>query len=364
MQSEDLQHLLRVREHLLQLVIAVLGFHDLHQLDLVELMHANHPARAHARRARFRAEARAVGAVVNRKLAGRENLLAMDVRDRRLGRREQIQLAQRGLVQTFAHGVSLILKLRKLSHAHHAVAADDVRRRDFGVAVLGRVQIQQELDQRPFQPRAPVRVEQEAAAGKLRPPREVHELERLAQLDVRLGIEGELGLGTPVLYFGIVGAGFAQRHAGVRGVRQADEDGVACGLGVHGGLVERGYLVAERARLGLLGFRLGQLLLAHQGPDLLGDLVAQGLQILDLLERRAPLLVELEHLVNPGVVPAVAGGEPLFHQFRLLPNPFDVNHAACCREGNAERQGASGEGSSIQQPGFRIQLAGGSLMTN
>ena len=51
---------------------------------------------------------------------------------------------------------------------------------------------------------------------------------------------------------------FICEDAGVRRVRQADENGIARGLGVSGGLVERGNLVAERAGLGLLGLGLGR----------------------------------------------------------------------------------------------------------
>ena len=266
----------------------------------------------------------------------------MDVRHRSLGGREQVEFAQRGLIQPLAHRVSLVLELRKLPHAHHAVAADDVRRRNLRVAVLRRVEFEEELNQRPLQPRAPVRVEQEAAAGELRAAREVHELERLAQLDVGLGLERELRLRAPVLHLRVVGGGSAQRHAGVRRVRQADENGIARGLGLGGGLVECSNLVTERAGLALLGLGLGELLLAHERADFLGDLVAERLQVLDLLERCAPLLVELEHLVNLHVVRPATGRETLLHQLWLFPNPFDVNHAGGCKEAAREGQGGSG----------------------
>ncbi len=38
------------------------------------------------------------------------------------------------------------------------------------------------------------------------------------------------------------------------------------------------------------------------------------------------VLVEPQHLVNLRVISAIARGEPLLHQLRLLANPFDVNH--------------------------------------
>ena len=68
MQPQQLQHLLRIPDHLLQLFVAAFRLHDLDQLHLVKLMHANHPARPHSRRARFAPETRRVGAITNRQL--------------------------------------------------------------------------------------------------------------------------------------------------------------------------------------------------------------------------------------------------------------------------------------------------------
>ena len=139
MQAESLQDFFRVADHLLQLLIAVLRPHDLDQLDLVELMHANHPARAHARRARFRAEARTVSHVTNRKLRLLQDFLSMDVGDRRFGRRQEIEFAEGAVVQPLLHRVSLILEFWELPHARHAIAPDDERRRHLRVAVLREV---------------------------------------------------------------------------------------------------------------------------------------------------------------------------------------------------------------------------------
>ena len=114
-------------------------------------------------------------------------------------------------VVAFRHAVILVLEFRKLPHADQAMFADHERRRHFRVAVLRDVQIQQKLNQRPFQPRAPIRVEQKAAAGKFRRAGEIHQLERLAQLDVRLGLEGEIRLRAMNANFRIVFRRFAKR---------------------------------------------------------------------------------------------------------------------------------------------------------
>src|SRR2546422_966837 len=70
---DALQTALRVPPILFVLRVAVVGFGDLDHLHFVELMHANHPARPHARRARLAAETRRVSAVRNRKLLLRQN---------------------------------------------------------------------------------------------------------------------------------------------------------------------------------------------------------------------------------------------------------------------------------------------------
>ena len=85
-------------------------------------------------------------------------------------------------------------------------------------------------------------------------------------------------------------------------------------------------LDAERAGLGLLRLGLGEFFLAHERADFLGDFVAERLQVFDLLERVPTLLVELECLIDLGVIAAITRGEALLHQLRLLANPFDVNH--------------------------------------
>ena len=51
------QHLLRVGRESLERIVRILGTHDLHELDLVELVVADHPARVLARGAGFGAEA-------------------------------------------------------------------------------------------------------------------------------------------------------------------------------------------------------------------------------------------------------------------------------------------------------------------
>ena len=82
------------------------------------------------------------------------------------------------------------------------------------------VQIEQKLDQRPLQPRAPVRVEQKTAAGKFCRPRKIHQFQTLAKLDVRFRFEGESRLLTMNPNHRIVLHRFADLHRFMRQIRQ------------------------------------------------------------------------------------------------------------------------------------------------
>ena len=86
MQSQGLQDAFGLDNQRFQFVVTALRLHNSDQLDLVELMHANHAARPDAGRSGFRAKTRAVGAVVNRQQFLGQNLVPMNICDRRFGR--------------------------------------------------------------------------------------------------------------------------------------------------------------------------------------------------------------------------------------------------------------------------------------
>ena len=127
---------------------------DRHQLDLVELVLADHAARVLAGRARFGAEARRVGGEPQRQLGFLDDRFAHEIgqRDfgggdepeasaRRHGRsrsNRRLDLASQHLALRSAAEL-IVLELRQLRRAVHHLVAHQQRRRDFGVAVLGRV---------------------------------------------------------------------------------------------------------------------------------------------------------------------------------------------------------------------------------
>jgi len=75
------------------------------------------------------------------------------------------------------HAVILVLEFWKLADAFETLRPDHERRRHFRVTMLVDVQIKQHLNQRPLEPRAPVRVKQKTAAGKFCRPRKIHEFQ-------------------------------------------------------------------------------------------------------------------------------------------------------------------------------------------
>src|SRR4028118_270333 len=78
--------------HLLERLEAAFGMADLHHLDLVELVLADHAPRVAAGAARLRAEARRVRSELDRQARLHEHLLADAVGERDLGGRDQVLL--------------------------------------------------------------------------------------------------------------------------------------------------------------------------------------------------------------------------------------------------------------------------------
>ena len=79
--------------------LALLGAAEAHQLHLVELVHADQPARVLARRTRLAAEAGRAGATATGSAAAVEDLVAVDVGDRHLGRRDEVEVVRADVVQ-------------------------------------------------------------------------------------------------------------------------------------------------------------------------------------------------------------------------------------------------------------------------
>ena len=140
-------------------------------------MDADQPARAEPRRPGLAAEAGRVGDEILRQVAGREDFLAVEIRDRDLGRGREEEFVALAAVE-------LLLEFRQLAGADERLAANDERRADLRVAVLARVQVEHEVDQRPLQPRPRAGIAGEGAAAHPRGAFEVEKAKLRADLDV------------------------------------------------------------------------------------------------------------------------------------------------------------------------------------
>src|SRR6266566_1866009 len=90
----------------------------------------------------------------------------------------------------------IITKFRQLRRTEHHFVAHQERRRDFGVAVLGRMHIEHELPERAFEPCEAALQHHEARARQLRGGLEIHLPERLAEIEMLRRREPIFALGT------------------------------------------------------------------------------------------------------------------------------------------------------------------------
>jgi hypothetical protein len=98
-----------------------------------------------AGRAGFAAEARGVGRVFEGQLFHREDFLAVEIRHWDFGCGNEEEVAS-------GHPEEIGLEFGQLSRAGHGRTIDQKWRAHFGVAVVARVQVEQERNERPFEP--------------------------------------------------------------------------------------------------------------------------------------------------------------------------------------------------------------------
>ena len=180
-------------------------------------MLADQAAHVGAVRSRFASEARRVGRVLQRQLTPVENLFAMEIRQRHFGRRNQEQ------IPVARDPEQILFELRQVARARQRRAIHHERRLDFAVAVLARVQIEHEIDQRAREPGAATEQHGKPCAGHARGAFEIKDPECRAQLPVRLRLEVHHRRRAPAPDFGIVRSRLPHRHGLVRKVRQREQ---------------------------------------------------------------------------------------------------------------------------------------------
>ena len=303
--------------------------HDLHHLDLVELVLADHAARVLAVASGLGAEARRMRGEPDRQRLGRQDLAAHGVRQRDLGRRDEVEPLGRGRIvrvdAALLHREHVGFEFRQLRRADQRLGVDDVGRVALGVAVLARLRVEHELRERAVQPREPAAQEREARAGELGRRGEVEQPEAFADVGVVARPESRTRAACPS------GAPRrCRRHDLPTGTLECVRFGrssrksrsSAC---TRSSSPSRRFVsVADPGHLGEQ--RGGVLALALGGADLLRQRVALRLQVL-----RAGLDVlalALERLEARGVERQAALGESGGDRRQIVAKKIDVEHAA------------------------------------
>jgi hypothetical protein len=119
-QFQLLQDGLGMAHHLLQRGVALVGRGDLHHLDLVELVLADHAARVAPGAAGLAAEAGAVRGELDRQLRGVEDLLAHGVGQRDLAGADQVLLGLRLVAAAARDPEHVVLELGQLARCPRA----------------------------------------------------------------------------------------------------------------------------------------------------------------------------------------------------------------------------------------------------
>ena len=193
--------------------------------------------------------------------------------------------------------------------------------------------VDEEVDERALHAGAHAAEQVEAGAGKLDAAVEVDHAELGAEVPVSLGLEVELARGAPAAHLGVVGVVLAVGHGLVGDVGDGGDEVEELLLNGGALLAQLGDALLVCGDLGLGGLGLVLLAVLHKKANLLGDGVAVGLELLDLGDDRATLLVQLEELlaVPVGILPGLAG---LVHGVGVLADELDVEHMLslllCC----------------------------------
>ncbi len=166
-------------------------------------MLADNAARILARRAGLGAKAGRVRRQRDRQLVLVQNFVAIEVGDGHFGSGNEpvivvLEFAPRHRIRVRIGAAKQVLgKLGQLAGAEETLAVHHERRQHLGVAVLLRVQVEHEADQRPLQPRPGAHVHRKARPAQLGRAFKVQDAKRFAQFPVRLGLKIERAASHP-----------------------------------------------------------------------------------------------------------------------------------------------------------------------
>src|SRR5207253_11457382 len=171
---EALEHIFGILHQQLELITRSLRFHELDELDLVELMQSDIAAGVLPGGPSLAPKIRRPGHVLDRERGSGEDFFAVHVRHRDLGGRDQEEIL-------LLDPERIVLELGELTGSGHRRAVQEERWKDLDVVVLAKVQINHEIQQGALEPGASTLQEIETRCGNLDAALEIEEAEPLTQ---------------------------------------------------------------------------------------------------------------------------------------------------------------------------------------
>ncbi len=286
--------------------VGVFGGAELDELDLLELMLADHAAGVFAVGAGFGAEAGGVGGEGDGAGAEVDDFVAEDVGDGDFGGGDEpvvgvLELA--GGEGAFVVAVEEVFgEFGELADAVEGPGVDHVGREDLDVAVARGVEVDHEVGEGAFEAGAGAEVEDEAGAGDLGGAFEVEDAEGFAKLPVGFGSEVEGGDGAPGFDADVVELGGSGGDGVLREVGEGVEEVAEFEVGGGGGGFELGGAGLEGVGLGRDGG--GVAAFALEAAEVCGELVALLLEGFELGDGGAAVGVELGEAGEQGGIGA------------------------------------------------------------
>ncbi|MCG3162393.1 MAG: hypothetical protein JMDDDDMK_03643 [Acidobacteria bacterium] len=261
----------------------------------------------------------------------------MQIRQRHFGGRNQIVIALESQLEQIG------FKFRKLSRAEERVVIDDERRQHLSITVLGRVQVEHEIDQRAFELRAEAGQNRKTRACNLRRALLIENAEGHAEINVIFRLEAfsrKIARRSPAAYFRVRRFIFADRNRFVRQVRHADQNRAELVFKLIELDLDSLRLLGDGARFGLLRFGFIFFTFAHQRADLFADAVAGGVQFVAFANQRAAHAVKLGEIVERRRI-EIAGAKFFAHEIKILPHKMNIKHNQSSQAKNTARAGNS-----------------------
>ncbi len=291
----------------------------LHQLHFLKLVLPDDAAHILPIRACLAAEAWCVGGKGNRQAGLIEHLIAIQIRDRHFRRRNQPQI-----LLSMRHAKRISRKLRQLPRAVHRIGIHQVGRKNFGVSVLARMQIEHEVRERPLELRAQIPVHRKARPGQLHGAFQVEDPEISAQIPMWLGSEIKFRRRAPAPDFYVVIRAVPNRHARVRQVGNAGKNLSQPRVQIGCSLLQLRNPLAQFLRL--RHRRAGVLPAFLQLGNLFRSLVSLRLACLSLSNGLPAVRIHLAEVLEHRSRIHAALAQLLFNQWQVFTNKIQIEH--------------------------------------